>query len=163
MPPEAAPASEVKLSPAQEAAARLYGDIPETKSFVNWQENAAAHNQVQLEAPEGWENSDSEEAAADRVQIANALADAGAGPSLIREVWSDITTTPSHPVTEAACMAELQRTWGSQTNAKIAAAQGVIAKIEASYPGAREWLAATGRGNDPVLIKKAAALASRRR
>jgi hypothetical protein len=146
-------------APPPSAAALLY-DVPETKGFVNWGEAQADHNQVKLSVPDNWEDSDA--ATADRMQIANALADAGAGPSLIHDVWRDVSAPWSRPVSEAECMADLQRTWGSQTPAKIAAAQSVMAKVEASYPGTARWLNETGRGNDPALIKKAAALASRR-
>jgi hypothetical protein len=100
----------------------------------------------------------------DRRAVADAMAAAGAGQWVARELWGDYARAVAHPITtsEADAMAELRRTWGRQTDAKIALARGAIAEMQARYPGTVEALNRTGLGNDPAFIRKIAARASRR-
>jgi hypothetical protein len=148
--------------PAPEAATRLY-DIPETRGFVNWTEGQAQPGQISLDPPSGWD--ETPEVAADRQAVADAMAASGAGASLARELWSDITAAAARPVTttEADGLAELRRVWGNQTEAKLAVARGRIAEMAAKYPGTMDYLNRTGLGNDPAFIRKIVARAGRRR
>jgi hypothetical protein len=52
--------------------------------------------------------------------------------------------------------------FGKNTEAKIAAAQSVVAAAAVKWPGIKDWLEKSGMGNDPKLIQRLAARAERR-
>ena len=162
-PPDATPQPEAKPAPLfPEAALASFYDLPKTKGFVNWNEGEVGTGALRLETPPGWETTP--EAAAERQAVADHMASVGVGPSLARELWNDVAAATARPVTTSreAGMAELTRTWGTQTEAKIEAARSVIAEMEARYPGTIRHLEATGLGNSPDFIRKVATLAARR-
>jgi hypothetical protein len=61
-----------------------------------------------------------------------------------------------------AGMAELQKRWGDQVPAKLAAAKDMIRQAETKWPGLTDYLNATGLGSDPKLIQQLVARAERR-
>jgi hypothetical protein len=145
-----------------EVIANLMFDIPETVTPVNFNEGAAGPGEIDLPLPEGWE--DSEAAATDRQAVADAMALAGAGETVARELWHDIAAASANPVTttQSEAMAELRRTWGRQTDAKIALARNAVAEMQQRYPGRTQYLQETGLGNSPEFVRKIVARASRR-
>jgi hypothetical protein len=145
-----------------DAALASFYDIPKTRGFVNWSEGDVAAGVLRLDAPPGWEATP--EAAAERRAVADHMAAVGVGPSLARELWNDVAAATARPIatTQEAGIAELQRTYGAQTGAKIEAARQMVQEMEARYPGTIRHLEATGLGNDPAFIKKLATLASKR-
>jgi hypothetical protein len=62
----------------------------------------------------------------------------------------------------AAGLAELQKRWGDQVPAKLAAAKDMIRQAETKWPGLTNYLNATGLGSDPKLIQQLVARAERR-
>lgn len=152
-----APAAPERATPGQ----ALYADLVPTHGRVDFAEPVVPPEQIKLQVPMGWDNGP--EAQAERAQFVEALADAGAGRTMAREVWADIAQAAARPVTvtQEAAMADLRKAWGPAADAKLAAARGLVAKVADRYPGAIEFLERTGLGNDPAFIRKLAARAAR--
>jgi hypothetical protein len=102
--------------------------------------------------------------------VRHAFVDAGIGHQLANALVEDAKAAylagpmPADKVAamEVSTMAALTKKWGSKTEAKIAAAQSVIADAAVRWPGIKDWLEQSGMGNCPKLIQRLAARAERR-
>lgn len=97
-------------------------------------------------------------------QFREALVAGGAGSTTARQVMTvaeGYMRGTAEPMTMEAGRAALEQRFGRHAAAKVAAAQEVIAKASAKWPGLVGWLEETGAGNDPRLIEKLAARASK--
>lgn len=171
-PPAPSPAAASSSTPAPHSepeklgqAARLYGDLPPTRDLVRWDETPAAAAEIKFDPAPGDHGADAPEVEAARTTLAEAMAHAGAGASIARELYRDAAAAsrPDYkPVTAEQGMVTLREAWGPAFDRNLEAARGAILKAAEKDPGIISYLEQTGLGNDPAFIRKIAARATRR-
>lgn len=95
----------------------------------------------------------------------DAAAKAGIGATAMQSTWAAFIDAARSPIrtTPEAAQAALADAWGTQADAKLAAAQNFINDMATRWPSVRDMLRQTGLGNDPAFIKQVAAWAAQRR
>lgn len=158
IPPEQAKAAE---PPSDEAA--LYPDAGiTTRGYVKFDEPALA-DPASLEILIPGDLANPDPAATDRLRAA--FVAAGAGPTTAREILADAVAAARQGTSANApdsTLAELRRSWGNQTEARLAAARDLVRRATAHDPDIPDFLARTGLGNDAGFIRKLAARAMQR-
>ncbi|KUY52376.1 hypothetical protein WS45_24975 [Burkholderia sp. RF2-non_BP3] len=93
-----------------------------------------------------------------------AMVKLGLGVTQAQAVWKASVDAVRSPVQTNMAGAEqtLRAEYGENFDANLAAAKDVIAQVEKTYPGVRQWLASTGLGNDPAFIRQVVDFAARR-
>lgn len=148
----------------EERAAALYAPAP-TRGLVDWNEPPAQPAEYQFQAPPGvLDTSDAGRAALDRLR--QGLAEAGAGRTLAKELFSDAVRAQQEgrrPMSRDAAEAELRQQFGARYEAKVAAARDLVQRAARRCPEIVPFLERTGLGNSPEFVRKLAAVAGRRR
>jgi hypothetical protein len=167
--PEPKPAPRPEDEGRQTAADLFFGDTPDDGAeYVNYGEMALdSVAAVALDLP-------AEMAAAAQAgemdQAREAFVAAGIGHTLagaLVEQAKEAFRAGPVPADRLAAMetetrAALQKRFGKNTEAKIAAAQSIVAEAAVKWPGIKDWLEQSGMGNCPKLIQRLAARAERR-
>ena len=152
------------LQAVEDKAASFYAPVL-TRGLVDWSEPAAQAAEYDLQAPPGvLDASDEGRAALGRLR--EGLAEAGAGPTLARELFGDAIRAhqEGRPVaSRERAEAELRSHFGARYDAEVAAARGLVQRAAAKCPDIIPFLERTGLGNDPTFIRKLAARAARAR
>lgn len=149
-------------------AADVLFDLPDGDRFVDYGEVDLSDGENVLEGlPEEMAANLGEGEAR---QIGEAFVAAGVGHTLAMDlVQQGVEASQRGPLADAEvermsdnAMKTLRARWGSQTEAKLEAARGMIRAAEAKWPGLTEYLNRTGLGSDLRLIQKLTARAERR-
>ena len=136
-------------------------DMPD--DGVNYGEpDASSVDALGLEMPSDFVVTDPEQLQ----QVNEALVAAGVGHTL-KNALMELATPylrpdAPPPMSDADALTQMRGMWGSQTDAKLAAARSMVDEAAKKWPGVKQWLNQTGLGNDPRLIEKLAARAARR-
>jgi len=163
--PTAPPATQPKPPSLVEAGEVIYGNVAPTRNFVDWEEPPAVASEMELHAPVGLlDTSDAGRGVLGRLR--EGLAEAGAGRTLAAELFADAVRAEQgaeFKISRTSAEADLRREFGASYDAKVAAAQSVVAEVAKKCPEIYDFLNRTGLGNDPGFIRKVAAAAGRRR
>jgi len=159
----AAPPVAAEVAKQPDARASLYDDNPTTREPVRWNEEPARDGRaISFDVPGDADLTDTGDA--ERATLAAAMAHAGAGQSLGRELYRDVMAASRENysrVAPDAGVAALRETWGGSFDRNIAAARALVAKAAERDPSIIGYLERTGLGNDPAFIRKIAARAAK--
>ncbi|MGR0183717.1 hypothetical protein [Azospirillum aestuarii] len=147
--------------PENQAANALYGDLPQGDGVRYDEPIPDQAETILVDLPEDIAST----ATAEEMALVKAgLHAAGIGHTLARSLVNQAVEALRSPVTITPEQAEatLRQKFGASADAKIAAAQQVVADAAKKWPQVYDFLEQTGLINSPKLIEQLAARAARR-
>ena len=159
---EPGPAVEPVAAPVSPAAAVYADHTVWGETYVNLQEGAAQPLDYRLDVPADIRD-DSPEGRAGEQAARQALAGMGVGATIAAALHEAVVAAARSPITTTPeqALQDLRATWGSQTDANLAAAKAAFADYRTRDPAGAALLERTGLTNDPAFIRKIASAAGR--